>query len=466
MFCTDHSDGLYGKESAAFNLPRKSGSFVGQDRYFQPLAPDHLDVFLPGTVAPGQDVRATLSVRDQYDNRVAYNGPVTVRLGGTETSATIMEGLSRFSAGAMGDEPLQLIATCPELGLSDTFAANVCLPAGDMNLYFGDLHAHDSGSTAEGYPADVYLWARDEKRLDFLSVPIQMHRWLDNEKWCLIKHFNEYFLDEGRFVTFLAFEWQHSSCGDKVIHYLGGDQPFLPIDDARYDSPEKLYAALEQSDALVVSHHPGYELDRHVPGTRWEVVDDRIDRLLEIWSMHGSSEGCDSSDRPLMAPRRSGGACEGLRGGLRMGVVAGSDTHTGRPAGSIDDCRSYHGGLCAVWAQSLTRRAMWEAFHSRRTYALTGARIALRFAVNGAPMGSEIPAAATCELSAEVWAPAEVAKVQFLRNAEIFHEESVGANDCRVEYDDARPDDAPALYHCRVIQTDGHLSVSSPVWVG
>ena len=138
-------------------------------------------------------------------------------------------------------------------------------------------------------------------------------------------------------MTFLSFEWQNSSCGDKIIHYIGNDMPYLPIDDPRYDSPEKLYAALKNSDAFIISHHPGYELDLHVPGARWEVMDTEIDRLVEIWSMHGSSEGYDVTDRPLIPPFRKGGAYEGFTKGLRLGVTAGSDTHTARPGGSCED---------------------------------------------------------------------------------------------------------------------------------
>lgn len=156
-------------------------------------------------------------------------------------------------------------------------------------FYVGDLHCHDFLSQAEGYPDDVYRWALKDRALDFVSVVPQVHGWLDNETWTVCKYMNERFLDEGRFVTLLGFEWQHSGYGDKVVHYLGGDQPYLPKDDKRYNSPRGLYRAPRRSDALVIGHHPSYPAGSWCSSTDFDVVDDAVERLVELWSMHGSS---------------------------------------------------------------------------------------------------------------------------------------------------------------------------------
>lgn len=427
-----------------------------------PLEPDHLEVLLSGSARKGERLRCVVSARDKYDNRIPVDGPVAIVGDDDETVVHLAKGRAEFCPGEMGDDIVSVRARSAALDLNVT--SNPCVPADEFQLYFGDMHTHDMNSTAEGFPIDCYQWARDEKRLDFQALPVQVHRWIDDEKWFLVKHMNEYFLEEGKFVTFLSFEWQHSGCGDKVIHYLGGDQPYLPIDDPRYDSPEKLYAALRESDAFVISHHPGYELDLHVPGTRWEVVENDVDRILELWSMHGSSEGFDPEDRPVIPPRRVGGVNEGLRSGVRMGLCAGSDTHVARPGGSVDDCRPYYGGLCAVWAKDLTRRGLFEAFMARRTYALTGDRIALRFRVDEAWMGSEVPFNPRPRVTVETWALDVIAEIQILRQTEVVHRMTPNAASATLEWDDAISD--PAFYHCRVVQANGHMAVASPVWVG
>lgn len=429
-----------------------------------PREASRIDVFLPATALSSNAIRATVTVRDRFDNRVPYNGRVCLRACGTETDVHLQDGMGWANVGTLGPEAKRVELV--EGPLPGRWRSNWCVPSAGLNLYVGDMHCHDFTCMAQGYTSDVYRWAMDDKRLDFVSVSVQCHAYLDNEKWLVAKHLAEAFLDEGRFVTFPAFEWQHSHYGDKVIHYLGGNMPPLPVDDPRYDHPTKLYEALRGTDALVISHHPGYALDLHVPGTDWDAVETDVDRLVELWSMHGSSEGYDPDDRPLHPPRRPEGVMAALKKGLRMGFVAGSDTHSGRPGGSASEPRAYWGGLCAVWAEALTRRALFEAFRARRTYALTGARIVLRFSVNDALMGSEIPSSHSYLLRAEVWASDRIKSVQLMRDGEVLHEETPLDEVCCVEFEDKPGKGAPpAAYHCRVTQQDGHLAVCSPVWV-
>ena len=101
---------------------------------------------------------------------------------------------------------------------------------------------------------------------------------------------------------------------------------------------------------------------------------------------------------------------------------------------------------------------------ARRTYALMRARIVLKMTVNGAMMGSEVPAADAAEICIEAWAPQSIVKVEVLKNGELLREFGPFGDCCRVEVDDATG--GPAFYHCRVTQADGDLAVCSPVWVG
>jgi hypothetical protein len=118
-----------------------------------------------------------------------------------------------------------------------------------------------------------------------------------------------------------------------------------------------------------------------------------------------------------------------------------------------------------VWADELSRRSLFDAFTARRTYALTGARIVLRFYVNGRPMGSEIAASGDYRLEAEVYAPSEIKEVQFLKNAELVHKKAIGDTCIKAVYTDTGVSDSGLFYHCRIVLSDGNLAVSSPVWI-
>jgi len=430
-----------------------------------PLEPDRLDVLVPGTAARGQVISGCVSVRDRFDNRVPLSDTATIHLGDETCKAPLVNGYAEVPMRMPDAAVARAVARCGVLPHESV--SNPCVCGKPMQVYFGDLHCHDFLSAAEGYPDQVYRWAKEDKRLDFVSVSIQSHGYHDNEKWAIVKCMNERFLEEGRFVTFLAFEWQHSHFGDKVVHYLGGDQPYLPVDDPRYGTPAKLYEALRSSDALVIGHHPSYPRDVHVPGTDYSAVETDVERLCEIWSMHGSSEGYEPDDRPLVHVDPRNTVLCALKSGLRVGLVAGSDTHSARPCGSAREPRPYWGGLCAVWAESLTRRSVFDALRARRTYALTGARIVMEMTVNGSPMGSEIPPAKDVEVILEVHAPGEIASVELLKDGDVLREDRPrGALDYRIALDEHTGPEGRAFYHARVRQRDGHLAVCSPVWVG
>jgi hypothetical protein len=426
-----------------------------------PREPARLEVLLPAHAKPGETVRATLSLRDRYDNRTPVDGPVKVKTPDGTRTAHLSRGLGGFSL-PMSATPLRLRAKYGRI----TGGSNPCLPPAGRACFFGDLHAHDNTSAAAGYAHEAFRWAAEEKRLDFLALALQSHNWCDNQKWAILKQQAEAWLEEGRFVTFPSCEWQHSRFGDKIIHFTHGNAPYLPTDDGRHGlhHPGTLYEAVRAADAFIVSHHPGYPLDQHVPGTDFNVVETDVERLVELWSMHGSSEGHNPADRPLLRTRTDDSVLDALRRGVRLGFTAGSDTHTGRPGGSAHEPRPYWGGLCGVWATALTRAALFEAFMARRTFALTGARIVLNMTVNGAAMGSELPLSEAREIRIDLWATDKVVRVELLKNGRPFKVWKPRRLDCRIAFTDQEA--APAFYHARVTQADGHLAVCSPVWVG
>lgn len=422
-----------------------------------PLPPDRLELTLPCTHRPGQALRGRITVRDRFDNRAPIDTPVRV----DSRDVAIVSGIGDCVVAGGTNAVVRAVARSESLGKC---LSNPSVPSEDYQLYVGDFHAHDFLSQAEGYPDQVYRWAKEDRRLDFVSVVPQSHGWHDNETWTVTKYMNERFLNEGEFVTFLGFEWQHTGYGDKVIHFLGGDQPYLPADDPRYSSPAKLYQALRESDAFVISHHTAYPPGGWCPATDFDALDNEMERVVEIWSMHGSSEGYDADDRPLRNHDPNYTAMQALRNGLRLGFVAGSDTHSARPGGSAKEPMGRWGGLAAVWAKDLTRRGIFEAVRARRTYALTRARIVLKMTVNEAWMGSELPPSDTARIRIQAWAQGPIRKVEIVKNTQLLREFGPFGDECVIEYEDTTG--GPAFYHCRVAQADGELAVCSPVWIG
>ncbi|MHC4872733.1 MAG: DUF3604 domain-containing protein [Planctomycetota bacterium] len=275
---------------------------------------------------------------------------------------------------------------------------------------------------------------------------------------------NERFLNEGEFITLLGFEWQHTGFGDKVIHYLGGDQPYLPATDERGNTASRLYKTLRESDAFIIGHHPCYPEGSWCSSTDFDAVETDVERLVEIWSMHGSSEGYDKNDRPLVKYTEDRQAYAALKRGVRLGFTGGSDTHSGRPGGSAKEPRPYWGGCTGIWAENLTRQDIFKALYARRTYALTKERIVLKFKINDNWMGSEIDFTPDINIEIEAYAPGNISKVEIMKDCEIF--KSIDCSSDTVTISESDKIAKPAFYHCRVTMADGNLAVCSPVWVG
>ena len=80
--------------------------------------------------------------------------------------------------------------------------------------------------------------------------------------------------------------------------------------------------------------------------------------------------------------------------------------------------RAQRGGLGAVIARARTTDALFDAMKQARTYATTGERIIVEFAVNGTSMGQRGPFAETRAIQGRVVGTAPIDNISLLRNGE------------------------------------------------
>lgn len=304
-------------------------------------------------------------------------------------------------------------------------------PFATLHPYFGDLHNHCDISYGRGSMDEA--WANARLQLDFASVTghawwpdlppregrlaylVDYHqRGFDHlaSVWDEVQAKTAAAHEDGRFVSFLSFEWHSMRHGDYCIYYDGprGEIVRAPDIAAMRAAIDTVRAA--GGRAMMIPHHicyvPGYR------GVNWSDFDPRYSPVVEIVSMHGCAEH-DDAPRPYlhsMGPRDDRGSMRaGLAAGHRFGVIGSTDHHAAHP-GSHD-----HGRL-GVWAPALTRDAVWRAIEARRTWALTGDRIELAFAVNGVPMGAETPATPERTLDVDVRAGAALDYVEVVKNGE------------------------------------------------
>lgn len=308
-----------------------------------------------------------------------------------------------------------------------------------VTAYFGDLHNHCGLSYGHGSLGAALQNAR--LQLDFASVTVHAV-WPDlptddpylgylvdyHEKgfakaeaaWPGYLEAMDAANEDGRFVTFPSFEWHSMHYGDHCVYYRNGQggAPRRPIIQAA-DLPA-LRKAIHSlgTQAFVIPHHIGYR--QGYRGINWAAFSAEMSPVVEIMSFHGQSE---SSEGPYpylhsMGPRHQQSTAQyGWAQGHLFGVIGSTDHHNAFPG-------SYGYGRLGVWATALNRDAIWEAVAQRRTYALTGDRMEVAFAVNGEPMGSVLPAAEERWIEVAVNGGDAIDYVEVLHNNRIIHRES------------------------------------------
>ena len=351
--------------------------------------------------------------------------------------------------------------------------------APDRTLLFGDPHCmsglcvgeYPRPSTAREIVEYVHTYARDCAGVDFAACTSLAMR-MDEEQWKEVSDVANRFSEAGRYIALPAYEWfgMLEQDGNKNIYFLDcEDIPKLDSRSPDSDHPEKLWKQLEKFEGRVMTipHHSVSA----VIGTRWRWHDSRFQRLVEIYSCWGNSEanGCD---RSLVNPARYEGQSvqDALEKGYRLGIIAGSDTHTSQPGFSnrLRLKNAWRGGLACVWAKTFDREGIFKALWERRCYGTTGARIILEFSLNDAPMGSEIKLNESTERKLKVRAEAcsPVHKVVIIKNAREIHMDEPGRESVSFEWLDSSGRERESdYYYVRLVQDDGEIAWASPIWV-
>lgn len=316
-------------------------------------------------------------------------------------------------------------------------------------LFWGDLHNHNGVGYAKGSLARSIDLAREH--LDFFAftghaawhdmpkMPGDRHlKWVrgfeaHSKQWANTKRMIHEANTED-FVTFPGYEWHSSQFGDYcMIAPHGNLDLYLPI------HVERLFDYARDKECLAIPHHVAYKQGWR--GANWEFFQPDVSPVVEIFSEHGCTES-ETAPFPMIRHSNGGRSTANtiqrhLKQGLRFGFVASSDDHLGYPG-------AYGEGVLGVWAEGLTRKALFAAIRDRRTYAATGDRIVLEVTLNKAPMGAQLPATDEREIDVRVVGQDSIASIELIRNGRVIqrhfpedHAKDVflpGRAKCRIQY--------------------------------
>lgn len=371
-------------------------------------------------------------------------------------------------------------------------------------LWWGEIHGHTALSDSLGTIDEHYRYGRDVLAMDIYAAadhtefpkidPMTASKW---KKTCAgaRKYYRPH-----EFVTFLGFEWTsgkwfsdpYGGYGHRNVYYLEDDQPYFYCNSPDCHTPPQLFSKLDalKTRAIVIPHHPA--VNNPSFWVNWDFYHPGSERLVEIYSIWGNSERSTEDGNVERPGKRLGGTVktgqgnhvqDALRKGCRVGFIGGSDAHDGRGGRTVMHVgnpryfkgnRSRHqgpfypNGLMAVYAEELTRESVFEAMMRRRVYAATCARIMLDFKVNGYWMGKEIKlknGAAPRKLTVKVCGTGDIDRVEVVKNCQDIFRFAGKGKTAEFEYTDRKKAGDGDFYYVRVIQKDGDMAWSSPIWI-
>lgn len=268
----------------------------------------------------------------------------------------------------------------------------------DFFAFTGHSSWHDMGRMEGGREAH---WERGFEKL--------RNAWPDVQR--LIAEAN----CDGEFGAFLGFEWHSSRWGDQCVIFPRDKEPIKYAKDI-----EELREFCLTKGALMIPHHIAYPEGNR--GINWGAYDPSCTPVVEIYSEHGNGED-DRGLYPYFNHSMGGRiyqntAIPALERGYRFGFVGSSDNHRGFPGA--------HGeGLLGVVAEGLQRQSVLDAIWNRRTYALTGDRMAIEFKGDGSWMGSTLNCGETLNLSWEVESSDELDDIEIIADGETVYRSGI-----------------------------------------
>jgi len=366
-----------------------------------------------------------------------------------------------------------------------------CFAENSKSVFWGILHGESERIDSTENIENCLRHFRDDKGMNYFSAsPFENQEETSNEMWKLISQNITEFDENDRFTTFLGTQWVGTAGeeGVRQIVFVKDHKQPLRKKDTKYSTLKKIYKSFSPKEIISI---PSFTMGKGHE-YNFKNYDPDYERVVEIYNAWGSSE-CSKKEGNLRPIQINGkvGVQENLEGSVQKALL--NNCRFGFVSGGLDDRGiyspffegdqvQYSPGLTAIIANEHTRTSLSEALYARSCYATTGERIIVGLYVAGMPMGSEISTAQkhglniNRHISGFVAGTTNLKTVEIIRNGKVIHTFKPEGYSLDFTYDDMTAldkvmvvpkDKKPpfVFYYIRVVQEDGHMAWSSPIWI-
>jgi histidinol phosphatase-like PHP family hydrolase len=339
----------------------------------------------------------------------------------------------------------------------------------DINILFGDIHQHSSLSDGGGTADECYAYSKYIYNYDFAALTDHEYfvaNYILPSEWEWIKIIGQQFEESGKFFSIAAYEWTTprlpKGFGHKNIYFPDWDAEIYSWYFDKKNSLD-LFEFVKKNNAIAVPHHVGWT------GVDWENHDEVAQCIAEIVSTHGAFEYMGNEPITHRGGMPESFIQDALSKGLKFGLIGASDGH-----GLI----YHHGigrkkeerrtGLAGVIVENKTKEELFKSLKSRKCFATSGTPIEIKFKINNHWMGEDIYVTEAPEIEIDVFGTAPLHYVILIRdNKEILYLGKDRDEGYRVKkkYVDNTVKKGKHWYYLRIIQEDGEMAWSSPIWI-
>ena len=352
-------------------------------------------------------------------------------------------------------------------------------PAPELIPLVGEMHGHTNLS--DGRPdIDTYFRnIRDLAGLDFAVLTDHDHGGVGRpalwegspSKWDLIKSKVAEYCQPGKFSTLLGYERDSYPFYNNLVLYFGDADAAMVRGVRDGEITEAELRALLARDDVITCPHDTYSLTSNADFSALPV--ELHTPFIEVISRGDAAEYMGNPAGATYACCEGGFWQDALRKGSKMGVIGGSDDHSGMN-GRVDPAQAYpqkYPGVTGVWASDNTPAAIFEALRAKRTYAFMmgeaqgkmRGRVEIDFRINGHYMGETIRRGDYRDLHIfyRVKADAPIKRVTLVKNCRNYVS-LAAASELIVDY---KQESVCDYYYLRVELADDRFGWTSPVWV-
>ncbi len=371
-----------------------------------------------------------------------------------------------------------------------------CHDEADHSIFWGIMHGESRNYDSSENLESCIRRFRDHHAMHFYGIsPFDDVGDMPLDHWKKMNETLEAYDDSQGFATFSGSQWNSTETSEGIRHFIYSKlgKPIIRSKEGKNQSLQKIYKSLPSKELMAVPVM-----------TMWKdslcdfsQFNEEYEPVVEIYNCWGSSEctEAEGNPRPIKiegkkeATAREGAIRGALNRGCRFGFIAGGLDDRGiYEKLSEDGFKLYSSGLTAVVAAEHSRERIFEALRKRKCYATTGVKMIISFRISGAEMGDAIdtqtkPGLAVIRfMTAHIAGTSKLETVEIIRNGQVLktyypdsfkfdlqefdrdfietimlHSEIKGAGDT---------EKSPFIYYyLRVIQSDGQIGWSSPIWV-